>query len=174
MIIQGKKQLWPSKAIDVLADALLLGRDALLLVQCFVPFTYNGSWTQSSEMWRATYPAVQSHIPEDHNLQLHCCKNPPKPQKSHRCVDVTSVWLPAIHFVVSDIHGVFCVAGDGATCGTRWTDESSGALVSWRHVSTDTRTHISMSCAHLTGVFVSCHVSLQFARRVGVRVWSPE
>ena len=36
---------------------------------------------------------------------------------------------PAIHFVISDIHGVFCAAGDGATCGTGWTDESSGALV---------------------------------------------
>ena len=63
------------------------------------------------------------------------------PQKSHRCVDLTT-GHSAIHFVVSDIHGALCAAGDGATCGTGWTDESSGALVSWRHVSMHTRTFL--------------------------------
>lgn len=145
VIFQGSKQLWPSKATDVLTYSHLLGHDAVLLVQCSVAFIFKGLWTRCSEMSQATYPSVQSHIPEDHNLQLRCSYPPKVTQMcwSHN-------WTSTIHIVVSDIHGAFCAAGDGATCGTGWTDESSGALVSWRHVSTDTHTRISVSCTHIS------------------------
>ena len=101
-------------------------------------------WNVKSHLPSSAESWSHGHIPQDYNLS--------KPQKSHRCVDLTT-GHSAIHFVVSDIRGVFCATGDGATCGTGWTDESSGALVSWRHVSTGAQTHahISVSCAHLTG-----------------------